>query len=167
MKSFHEFYRMVEALHNKFPSEIGEEEKSDMFDKKNEEHFEDEVVELDEVDQPAAKVIGLEIDVLNHRIITDTNSDERKKEPHYDDTTSYQESELETESQSIETEVELELGTELERKLQTEHIPTETKNRLKTVKIHEILPLHCAEKVTAMRKKRRSISRERQIEQIV
>lgn len=168
VKSFHEFYLMVEALHNKCPSEIGEEEKSDSFDERNEEHLEEEVIELNEVEQPAEKMIGLEIDVLNHKIITDgdMNSDERKEESHYVYTTSYQESELETESQSIETE-EIEEELESESELQTEHIPTETQNNLKTVKIHEILPLQCEENEPVKRKRRRSLSPERHIEQIV
>ncbi|XP_055297861.1 zinc finger protein 62-like [Sitodiplosis mosellana] len=126
VKSFHEFYLMVEALHNKCASEIGEEPQMNACDEEEENRLYEYLIGGDEVIQSPEKFLGLEIDVLDYG----TNTCE---------TTSCQETERGIESYlNSETGVELDIETEL--RLDAEHIPATPHKRLQTIKIHEIIP---------------------------
>lgn len=140
VKSFHEFYLMVEAIHNRCASEIGEEPQSDVYIEKEQLS---EAIEVDSV-QPTENV-KLNIDILDYGTNSehDVYLDERTEEPHNGETSSYQDTKHEIELH-LNDETDLELDKETELKLNTEDIPATEHRRLQTIKIHEITPLQGA-----------------------
>lgn len=142
VKSFHEFYLMVEAIHNRCASEIGEDPQLNACNDKESKYL-DEIM-IEEVGSvQSTENAELEFDILDYgtNIEHDAHLDEPTELVHNGESSSYQETKHEPEL-NFNFHTDLVLDTETELKISTEHIPATKHRSLQTIKIHEITPHH-------------------------